>query len=140
MRRFNDAFVHCCAPWCFRLLSCLPGEGRMGKSGTPRHSGRLPGSSRHFGSAGSVRHDGLPWETPTEQVGRLSATGPADTDRVDHLQHQGADAVNPTPAPVELQGLLLQPIPGVTVVDLDSDSDISTRVNSPCRAVAKMPR
>ena len=34
MRLFNDVFVHCCAPWCFRLLSCLPGEGRMGKSGT----------------------------------------------------------------------------------------------------------
>lgn len=35
-----------CAPGCFRWLSCLPGEGRMGKSGTPRHSVRLPGAPR----------------------------------------------------------------------------------------------
>ena len=25
----SDSLVHCCAPWLFRLLSCLPGEGRM---------------------------------------------------------------------------------------------------------------
>ena len=45
-----------------------------------------------------------------------------------------------TPAPVEPQGLPLQPTPGVGLVDLDSDSDISIRVNSPCRAAVKTSR
>ena len=49
----SDSLVHCCAPWLFRLLYCLPGEGRMPAQ---RHSSRQP-----------TRHDGEPWVTPTEQ-------------------------------------------------------------------------
>ena len=105
----SDSLVHCCAPWLFRLLSCLPGEGRMPPQ---NHSSQQP-----------TRHDGEPWVTPTVQPHRPSADPM-------HLPTVTPGLVlGPPPAP----GVIAVDINSDS--DIDVRSDRSDRVKLPASPV-----
>ena len=108
----SDSLVHCCAPWLFRLLSCLPGEGRMPPQ---NHSSQQP-----------TRHDGEPWVTPTVQPHRPS-------DDPMHLPTVTPGLVlGPPPTP----GVIAVDINSDS--DIDVRSDRSNRVNLPALPIVHL--